>query len=418
MELAHQEDPDDGQICFWLGRDYMWAERHEESIPLLQQYLSRPTSTWTEERSEAMRYLARMQPDQKMSWLDKARTEAPHRRETWLDLAEEFHGQADWLNLFWACTNGIEKTHRTGSYLDDPQCWGFRLHDLGAIAAWHLNAMDRAVEWGEKALELDPSNQRLKNNLDFFIRRREETSWGAINARMTQLNDVICAHTGRVVVSGAFAGMRIPDQTSWGDGDVGPKLLGTYEEELHETLLQFRSRSHGALVNVGCAEGYYAIGLARLFDGQCVYAFDTNPNAQQICRAAAELNFVADRVIVGGFCSTEALESLTRRHGGLLCVIDCEGYELDLLTTQFIEQSGSSSDFIVECHDFVKPGLTEELQDRFRKTHEVRLVKAGARDPNRFDFLRKYNDMERWLTVWEKRPCTMNWLICESKGIA
>src|SRR5712664_4030173 len=25
MELAHREDPDDAQICFWLGRDYMWA---------------------------------------------------------------------------------------------------------------------------------------------------------------------------------------------------------------------------------------------------------------------------------------------------------------------------------------------------------------------------------------------------------
>ena len=125
-----------------------------------------------------MRYLARMQPDKKMAWLDKARVEAPHRRETWLDLAEEFHGQADWLNLFWACTNGIEKTHRTGSYLDDDHCWGFRLYDLGAIAAWHLNVMDRAVEWGQKALELDPGNQRLKNNLDFFIRRREEVRAG------------------------------------------------------------------------------------------------------------------------------------------------------------------------------------------------------------------------------------------------
>ena len=126
-----------------------------------------------------MRYLARMQPDQRMSWLDKARSEAPHRRETWLDLAEEYHGQADWLNLFWACTNGIEKTHRTGSYLDDSHCWGFRLYDLGAIAAWHLNVMDRAVEWGQKALELDPGNQRLQNNFDFFVHRREEVRAGA-----------------------------------------------------------------------------------------------------------------------------------------------------------------------------------------------------------------------------------------------
>jgi hypothetical protein len=155
---------------------------------MMLRYLALPSSTWGEERSEAMRCLARMQPDKKMAWLDKARIEAPHRRETWLDLAEEFHGQSDWLNLFWAATNGIEKTHRTGSYLDDPHCWGVRLFDLGAIAAWHLNAMDRAVDWGQKALDLDPGNQRLKNNLDFFIRRREEVRAQKASSLPTQLS--------------------------------------------------------------------------------------------------------------------------------------------------------------------------------------------------------------------------------------
>ncbi|TIP03134.1 MAG: glycosyl transferase family 2 [Mesorhizobium sp.] len=173
MQVAHDEDPQDAQICFWLGRDLMWAGQQERAVELLERYLTLPTSRWDEERSEAMRYIARMQPEQRLTWLDKARMEAPHRREIWLDLAEEFHGKADWLNLFWACSNGIEKTRRTGSYLDDASCWGFRLYDLGAIACWHLNAMDRAVEWGQKSLELDPSNQRLKNNLDFFVQRRE-----------------------------------------------------------------------------------------------------------------------------------------------------------------------------------------------------------------------------------------------------
>ena len=36
MELAHREDPDDSQICFWLGRDYMWADRHAEGAALLR----------------------------------------------------------------------------------------------------------------------------------------------------------------------------------------------------------------------------------------------------------------------------------------------------------------------------------------------------------------------------------------------
>ncbi|RUV39988.1 MAG: glycosyltransferase [Mesorhizobium sp.] len=174
MEVAYKEDPDDAQMCFWLGRDLMWANRPDEAVQLLERYLGLPTSTWGEERSEAMRYIARMMPHQRLVWLDKARMEAPHRREIWADLAEELHGRADWLNLFWACSNGIENTRRTGSYLDDPNCWGFRLFDLGAIASWHLNAMDRAVEWGQMALELDPGNERLRNNLDFFIRRRHE----------------------------------------------------------------------------------------------------------------------------------------------------------------------------------------------------------------------------------------------------
>lgn len=174
MEVAYKEDPYDAQICFWLGRDLMWANQLDRAVQLLEHYLALPTSTWGEERAEAMRYIARMLPDQRLVWLDKARMEAPHRREIWADLAEELHGRADWLNLFWACTNGIEKTRRSGSYLDDPNCWGFRLFDLGAIASWHLNAMDRAVEWGQMALELDPGNERLRNNLDFFIRRRQE----------------------------------------------------------------------------------------------------------------------------------------------------------------------------------------------------------------------------------------------------
>jgi hypothetical protein len=178
MELAHKEVPQDAQICFWLGREYMWANQYEQGIEVLQSYLALPSSTWKAERSEAMRCLARMQPDKRMLWLDRARIEAPHRREIWLDLAEELHAQADWANLFWACTNGIEKTRRTGSYLDDERAWGFRLLDLGAIAAWHLNAMDRAVEWGKIAVDLDPHNDRLKSNLDFFVRRREEIRAG------------------------------------------------------------------------------------------------------------------------------------------------------------------------------------------------------------------------------------------------
>jgi glycosyltransferase involved in cell wall biosynthesis len=174
MELAYQEDPSDGQICFWLGREYAWADRRDEGVAVLERYLALPSSTWNDERAEAMRFLARLQPDRRLDWLDRARTEAPHRREVWLELAEELHARGDWPNLFWACVNGLERTRRTNSYLDENHCWGFRLYDLAGLAAWRLDATEKAVEWGTKALELDPGNGRLKANLDVYLGRRTE----------------------------------------------------------------------------------------------------------------------------------------------------------------------------------------------------------------------------------------------------
>ncbi|MCC8966296.1 glycosyltransferase family 2 protein [Bradyrhizobium sp. Pear76] len=170
MELAHQEDPDDAQICFWLARDYMWSNRAEEASKLFQHYLSLPTSTWNEERSEAMRLLARTEPDKAVYWLDKARAEASHRREIWLDLAENYHDQSDWHNLYWACGNGIDRTRKTNSYLDDNQCWGIRIFELATLAAWRLGFIVRARDWAGQALQIDPVNQRLLDRFDFFSR--------------------------------------------------------------------------------------------------------------------------------------------------------------------------------------------------------------------------------------------------------
>ena len=134
MELAHKEDPDDAQICFWLGREYMWAKRHERAAnccsvtwacrPALgPRSAQRPCAIW-----RGCNPTRRCSGSTRHEW--KRRT-GERFGSIW---RKSFTAKADWSNLFWACTNGIEKTHRTGSYLDDNHCWGFRLFDLGAIA--------------------------------------------------------------------------------------------------------------------------------------------------------------------------------------------------------------------------------------------------------------------------------------------
>jgi glycosyltransferase involved in cell wall biosynthesis len=171
LQQAHEEDPNDSQICFWFGRDLMYAGLNERSAEKYKAYLALPTSTWPEERSEAMRFLARVEPRRKREWLQKSVLEAPYRRELWLDLAEFFHEERNWSDLFWACMNGIERTRRTGSYLDEPTAWGYRLYDLAALACFHLGLIDQAIKWGSMALDLVPNDQRLANNLANYRRQ-------------------------------------------------------------------------------------------------------------------------------------------------------------------------------------------------------------------------------------------------------
>ena len=75
------------------------------------------------------------------------------------------------------------------------------------------------------------------------------------------------------VLSGPFKGMRYPLRSS-GQGGLLPKLLGTYERELSPAIERLISDRPTLVVNVGAAEGYYAVGLALRAPQAQVIAFE------------------------------------------------------------------------------------------------------------------------------------------------
>jgi FkbM family methyltransferase len=48
------------------------------------------------------------------------------------------------------------------------------------------------------------------------------------------------------------------------------------------------------VIDIGSAEGYFAIGIARL--GKRVIAFDADPHERRICKVMASLNEVSERL--------------------------------------------------------------------------------------------------------------------------
>ena len=243
------------------------------------------------------------------------------------------------------------------------------------------------------------------------IRTLNQILLHAARARRIEITGEILRVSGPGVISGPFAGMRLPDASSWGDGDLAPKLLGCYEEELHPAIERAIARQPARVINVGCAEGYYAIGLARRLPQAKVFAFDIDAKAQEVCRAAAAENGVAERVTVGGLCTPEILRNLAGEPGRSLIFMDCEGGELTLLDAPTVTKL-AASDVLVECHDFINRQITPTLLRLMGTNHAVEPVAEGARNPGRFPLLKSLSSLDRWLVMCEFRPEQMSWLAC------
>jgi tetratricopeptide (TPR) repeat protein len=168
MKIAHDEDRNDSQIAFWYGRELMWAKDNSEATVVLERYLCTPTAKWDAERSEALIYLSRMNPDRSWEYLMRATAEAPSRREVWLEVANHSYSKQDWINLMWAASNGLERSQSQDSYLDKAESWGPHLADLGSLAAWNLGWKEKAIDLCKKALALSPNDERLNNNLRYM----------------------------------------------------------------------------------------------------------------------------------------------------------------------------------------------------------------------------------------------------------
>lgn len=174
LEQAVKERPWDDRNAHYLAREYYYRGMYDKAIPEFIRHLELPTAKWGAERARSMRYLAEMQPDQRFSWLMKALSEDPHRRETWVDLAKYWYEQQRWPECYAACQHALSFTERTLDYLTEAEAWGYLPYDFAAISAYHMGMDDIARQLGQKAIELNPDDPRLHENQRFYDLARAE----------------------------------------------------------------------------------------------------------------------------------------------------------------------------------------------------------------------------------------------------
>jgi hypothetical protein len=221
------------------------------------------------------------------------------------------------------------------------------------------------------------------------------------------------------VMQGPFAGM-LYGRESHGSAYI-PKLLGIYECELTPQVEALIARGPKLVVDLGAAEGYYAVGLARRLPQTQIIAFEMEPKGQDALREMAALNGCVDYVGVRGKCEPEDLADALGNERNAVVICDVEGYEerlLDLTSVPTLRHAA----ILVEVHDFIVPGITEILKMRFSETHLITHIWQEPRSCDGFP----------WRTFWtallpksyldwavsEWRPVRMAWLWMEPKSKA
>lgn len=218
---------------------------------------------------------------------------------------------------------------------------------------------------------------------------------------------------GATVRHGPFAGLELPDAAARRFRALGPKLLGTYENVLERYVEAAIADTFAQVLNVGAADGYFAVGLARRMPGASVVAYEAQAAMRSVLEETVRHNGVAERVRVRGACTVGALQAdLAER---ALLVVDCEGAERELLDPAAVPRLAGCS-AIVELHDFLDPSISSTLTERFSRTHDLAVVDEGDRPPPELPELRELSARQRALAVDELRPVRMSWLVVAPRG--
>jgi hypothetical protein len=227
------------------------------------------------------------------------------------------------------------------------------------------------------------------------------------------LDNTLAARSGDTILGGPFKGMRYPVRAA--EGARSARLLGAYEASLSPVLERIIARRVPQIVDIGCAEGYYAVGLALRLPGSTIHAHDTDPAARALVARLAAENGVTDRVRVGGEMDHAALSICAAAETVVIC--DIEGAE-DGLLDPASAPALLEADILVEVHEGPRPGLTDRIAARFAATHHVTRIGRRLDDSALPDWTEALSDMDRLLMLWEWRAAPTPWLWLERKDRA
>lgn len=213
-----------------------------------------------------------------------------------------------------------------------------------------------------------------------------------------------------VILNGPFEGMQYLKRAT--GSALLPKILGSYEEPIHNWIEEFiRHEKYKVILDIGCAEGYYACGFAFRMRDTHVIAYDINPEARVATEELRRLNQLHN-LEVRSECTWEELNRIGGQSNTLI-FCDIEGAEKELLNPKFAPNL-KYADLLIESHDCFEPNITDLLIERFCSTHKIRVVVDYSIRLKRYRTPKKITEDEFKEVTNERRAAHMKFIYMES----
>ena len=223
----------------------------------------------------------------------------------------------------------------------------------------------------------------------------------------------------RLVQYGPFKGMRLSQGSTWTRAELPSMLLGMYEKEVVQALVNLSRRKGGTFVNVGAGDGYFAIGA--LFSGlfSRTVCFEMSPRSRDVIVDTAELNEVGASLDVFGLADKSFLDKIEAVKEFVfensVFLFDIEGSEIELIDSWTLERMAEAT-LVIETHStFVAKEEQDRLEVLCHKFHNVSEIKTEERNPGAYPELVQWSDDERWAVCSEGRPERGRWLVLSPK---
>ena len=240
-----------------------------------------------------------------------------------------------------------------------------------------------------------------------------------LGEKLDKLENEIMKISNNLVLNGHYKDTYLSCKTNWKSRDNCSKLLGIYESQVQDKIIQEQKKNNLInIVNFGAADGYHILGLIKKGYFENGYAFEIDKITKNYLEENINKNnldgkiktfFEANFDIIFKNISDNDLKKT-------LFLIDIEGQEFELLNESILKRLMHSY-LLIENHDFIQSNknLTNIFQQNIKRFFNIEIIEYSSKNPFQINLLKNFSEIDKWLMMNEGRPQTMHWIYLTPK---